>query len=631
MRRRVVAAESMHRMRTRKINKNNSSAAQRRSYSGGSSAPPSPDAKGGGEKRRAWIGSTNSTSLSMAVSGGVGAHAGGKSLEERRELLRQRQQQQQQQEGGEEVVGNDGHSSSVSPAKSTSSRTGTHHRSTQRQQQTKKASSSSTTAAASAKDGGPYVPPIPKVLVTIFDIPTEMHQPSDNEEEEEAAEGSDTKDGYAEDGVTPSSHSQHGGGRKRRQPSANAAAKKNAGKSTSSSATAGGGGAEAKSTKKKRTPSPSSLIINSPRSGMVLLKNGVTLRELLPTPLYACLREGAAEHAMPVAMERRFLAKEARRRRLLAKVRDDYAAVCASLSLEGALRAFLDADPSAPKNASVSFAADDDEITDADANGKKKKSSQRVADDGAGGSSSARRDPLTARSTSSRPNTAASHATATSVATTNNQKAPLPMDQSAELLVRQRLERYAAKKARSARQQEIGLMIIRDGIERIKAADDHQKAYAEQLEARRRAEAEERHRRREEREERLEKARRDAAALDALHRSTLKERIDADGAAFERRRQEEARRKALRAEGIKSAIRERQERVAQQERARQFEQLCAADAARRKADKVAAARQLARKLHAELKDERDAMRREEIATQERIAADVLAFRRSNAV
>lgn len=397
-----------------------------------------------------------------------------------------------------------------------------------------KATNSPTAASGTEKR---YVPPIPKDLVTLLTIPTEMPDTS-SEDADVAAEVNILR----------------------------------------------------------------TLVINSPRSGLVLLRNGVTLAELLPTPLIECMRQGAQEHALPVAMEKRYLAKEAKRRRLLSKVREDYASVCAGISLSGLLKAFLNSDPSI--TAGVSFAADDTEVRDGDEEeGLIKESS---------GKSAAYQDKEKEKDRPSHP-----HA--------------LPMDQSAELLMKNRLQRYDIKRARATRQQELSLLLIKERCDRLKAQSDQEKAFEKRRREESQRKAAERAQKQEEREAKLAKTRQDAEDLDALNRNSIMEKIQKENEHYELRRAEELRKKAIENEAAKAAIRERQERVAQQERARQFELLCTADRARRKVDKVTNAKALSETIHKKLRDERDAMRRDEIRAQEQVAAEVLAFRRSNDV
>lgn len=72
--------------------------------------------------------------------------------------------------------------------------------------------------------------------------------------------------------------------------------------------------------------------ISSPRSVIVLLRNGVALSEILPKSLHVMMKEGSLEGTPVHLCEKRFATREKRRLEILEKVRGDYANICSSIT-----------------------------------------------------------------------------------------------------------------------------------------------------------------------------------------------------------------------------------------------------------------------------------------------------------
>ena len=95
--------------------------------------------------------------------------------------------------------------------------------------------------------------------------------------------------------------------------------------------------------------------LNSPRSCLIVLRNGLTLRELLPTPFTVFAKEGSLLGVPQFATEKRYLSKESKRRNALRRVQEQYSALCGEYSRNVFMEMLHDADPNASKEDTSTF------------------------------------------------------------------------------------------------------------------------------------------------------------------------------------------------------------------------------------------------------------------------------------
>lgn len=96
--------------------------------------------------------------------------------------------------------------------------------------------------------------------------------------------------------------------------------------------------------------------INSPRSCLVMLRNGIALSDLTPTPFAVFVKEGTLVGVPKFASEKRYLSKESKRRQLLRRLQTEYSALCGEASRDEFMDMLMASKPGAVVEDTSAFA-----------------------------------------------------------------------------------------------------------------------------------------------------------------------------------------------------------------------------------------------------------------------------------
>jgi hypothetical protein len=323
------------------------------------------------------------------------------------------------------------------------------------------------------------------------------------------------------------------------------------------------------------TPHP----ISSPRSVLVMLRNGLTLRDLTPQPLGSFYRSGALRGLPPFATEIHFASSEANRRKKLSKVRRDYESLCALISREDLVAQLQLANPEVFREVLIS--REEENVQSRGGSPLGNETGSQSDDDGEAAKRRLERSAM------------------------RQQKA---------------LDKYMCQLESNAR-------ILRENVEAAKHRDDELRRKETILEEKRRREAESRRERQQKKQERLEKARRDAYLKEELRKQELLNRLHRQEEYARIRAQEQHEQKLVSQEEHRIQVERKFELVMRREKQRNYENLITIDRIRRKVGRVRALEEIKAAALQRLKQQREQASLEMVEKTNKFAVELLEFQR----
>lgn len=295
--------------------------------------------------------------------------------------------------------------------------------------------------------------------------------------------------------------------------------------------------------------------LSSPRSIVTVLRNGVTLSELVPRPLYEFYAEGKLEGKPEYLCDKRFTAHEKRRRATLCKVRADYARLCGDIGQPHLIDVLRSIDPN--ENPDYPIRHDGMAISEA----RK-------------GSSSLTRKLSIIGSV-------AQHRTAT-----------------AQELQHRRQEKFERHLQRN---MELTMERVRQGL----ASEAREREKVREIAERRQKEALERRRRLQEKEARLQQVVSEGRLRAELRRQHILDKVAEHEYHWERKQRERGFVNMVVAEETRILKEQKRDNMARRERLEEYKKLCTLDRIRRKMDKARAAAESEMDVTRKLRQERE--------------------------
>lgn len=317
--------------------------------------------------------------------------------------------------------------------------------------------------------------------------------------------------------------------------------------------------------------------VNSPRSVVTMLRNGVELNELLPRPLSQFAAVASLEGASPQIAEMRFLAFENRRKDLLGKVLKDYSAICSAISQAALIKMLYNVRPDDHPDYPIRFDS----------------------------------SPINARSLQDKQ--------FTRKLSIIEKTGMLRQMKAAEMQThaKAKLEKYLgrAMSLTMKREQDLQAQMDRDAEK------------ARQMELRKKAEREEMHQKNLLMNGKLEAVRAEAKMLERVRREQMETRIAAQDRRWESLKERRAFIKRVEVEESRIATQQQHDDMQRRERILEYRKLLTLDRIRRKMDKAQAALQSDLKLRKTMKEDREAFSMQRKALSEQHESAILSFQR----
>ena len=340
--------------------------------------------------------------------------------------------------------------------------------------------------------------------------------------------------------------------------------------------------------------SPDAYRLSSPRSVLVLLRNGLTLKDLVAIPLSVFYNEGSLRGIPKAVSEIGYAAHEKQRQKHLSKVRRDYAALCKLITLKELTDMLFRVNPDEHTDAPIHD--DDEEIRPV---GLSEETGLTVHDPSGDGGQRQQH--------------------VTTVVVEGNSAVRLRADRAMEQQTKQQ-EKYMTQLTRNAE-------LMRKRTERAREQEETALRKYESLRLQHEAENQQRKEKIAQRAEKLKQVQQDAKLREELRQKFVLEKIHAHES-HQQKLDEQRRLQHLIQQEERKVINERKrERVDRCEKQNDFERLCVVDKIRRKAAKIDAVRELSQKMTLELKHNREKASIEMQLKAEQFSSELLAFQR----
>lgn len=361
---------------------------------------------------------------------------------------------------------------------------------------------------------------------------------------------------------------------------------------------------------------PDTYRLSSPRSVIVLLRNGLTLKDLVAVPLSVFYNEGSLRGLPKTVSEISYAAHEKQRLKQLGKVRRDYAALCSVVTLPALVEQIFAVNPD--DHADAPLREDSAEIrtpaaADESAKTRQQPSSAASCQDRSLAVVEEDPEPTSARGEKNNGGSA---------------KSAKPVSESALRL------RADCAKLQQARQQEKYMMLLEKTAERLKqrteATRDQEEAVLRRQAALRQQQEEEQRQRSEKiavRAEKLKQVQVEAKLMEELRQKMVLSRIK-EYEEHQKKLDEQRTLQLLIQQEERNVVNERKrDRVDRFEKQLDFERLCVVDKLRRKATRVTAMMEFVKETTKDLKQHRELGTMEMHAKADDFSQSLLAFQR----